>query len=196
MTCIVGLVHDDTVYIGGDSAGVTGLSLTVRADEKVFVISNFIIGFTSSFRMGQLLRYRLKPPVYYFYDDILRYMVTDFVDSVRDSLKVGGFAKKDKDEESAGTFLVGFQGKLFKIDSDYQVSIPILPFDACGCGGDIALGSMYSSLALKPVERIMQALESAEQFSAGVRRPFIVRKGGIKNEDIIESAESRPIRTI
>ena len=35
MTCIVGLVHEGVVYIGGDSAGVGGLSLTVRADEKV-----------------------------------------------------------------------------------------------------------------------------------------------------------------
>ena len=30
MTCIVGLVHEGVVYIGGDSAGVAGLSLTVR----------------------------------------------------------------------------------------------------------------------------------------------------------------------
>ena len=35
MTCIVGLVHEGVVYIGGDSAGVGGMSLTVRADEKV-----------------------------------------------------------------------------------------------------------------------------------------------------------------
>ena len=60
MTCIVGLVHEGVVYIGGDSAGVGGMSLTVRADEKVFQNGEFLMGFTTSFRMGQLLRYSLK----------------------------------------------------------------------------------------------------------------------------------------
>ena len=38
MTAIVGLVDGSTVYIGGDSAGVSGLSLIVRADAKVFTL--------------------------------------------------------------------------------------------------------------------------------------------------------------
>ena len=36
MTAIVGLAQSGAVYIGGDSAGVSGMSLTVRADAKVF----------------------------------------------------------------------------------------------------------------------------------------------------------------
>jgi len=175
MTCIVGLVHDGDVYIGADSAGVAGYSLTVRADEKVFINNGFVMGFTSSFRMGQLLRYSLKPPKYHPDIDLTEYMVTEFINAVRECLKTGGYAKKDKEIETAGTFLVGFQGKLFKIDSDYQVGVPILTFDACGCGEDIALGSMYSNTSLPPVERIIQALEAAEQFSAGVRRPFLIK---------------------
>ena len=75
MTCIVGLVHEGVVYIGGDSAGVARLSLTVRADEKVFRNSDFLMGFTTSFRMGQLLRYSLKPPRRHPADDINQYMV-------------------------------------------------------------------------------------------------------------------------
>ena len=172
MTCIVGLIHDGDVFLGGDSAGVAGLSLTIRADEKVFTNGDFVMGFTSSFRMGQLLRYSLKPPVYHPDVDIINYMVTDFVNAVRECLKTGGYAQKDKEEEKAGTFLVGFKGKLFKIASDYQVGIPSLPFDACGCGEEIALGAMFANATLSPEERIQQALEAAETFSAGVRRPF------------------------
>ncbi len=178
MTCIVGLVHEGNVYIGGDSAGVAGYGLTVRADEKVFINGDFVMGFTSSFRMGQLLRYSLKPPKYHPDVDLIEYMVTAFVNDVRECLKTGGYAKKDKEEETAGTFLVGFRGKLFKINLDYQVGVPALPFDACGCGEDIALGSMYSNAGLSPIERITQALEAAEQFSAGVRRPFVVEQIG------------------
>ena len=37
MTCIAGLVDSNgDIYIGGDSAGVAGYDLTIRADEKVF----------------------------------------------------------------------------------------------------------------------------------------------------------------
>lgn len=174
MTCIVGLIDKGKVYIGGDSAGVAGDSLTVRADEKVFINRDFLIGFTSSFRMGQLLRYSLKPPKYKG-GDLYRYMVNDFVDSVRKCLKKGGFAEEDKKVEKSGIFLVGFKGQLFKVESDYQVGIHRLPFDACGCGEGIALGSMYSNARLIPQKRILQALEAAELFSAGVRRPFIVK---------------------
>ena len=110
MTCIVGLVHEGSVYIGGDSAGVAGYGLTVRADEKVFTNGDFVMGFTSSFRMWQLLRYSLKPPKYHPDVDLIEYMVTAFVNAVRECLKTGGYAKKDKEEETAGTFLVGFRG--------------------------------------------------------------------------------------
>ena len=180
MTCIVGLLDNGVVYIGGDSAGVTGYGLTVRADEKVFINGDFVMGFTSSFRMGQLLRYSLKPPKYHPDIDLVEYMVTDFISAVRECLKTGGYAKKDKEVEQAGTFLVGFKGKLFKIDSDYQVGISALAFDACGCGENIALGSMYSNSSLSPADRITLALEAAEQFSAGVRRPFVVKYSSTK----------------
>jgi len=176
MTCIIGLLDKGGVYIGADSAGMAGYGLTVRADEKVFINGDFIMGFTSSFRMGQLLRYSLKPPKYHPDIDLNEYMVTDFINAVRDCLKTGGYAKKDKDAETAGVFLVGFKGRLFKVESDYQVGVSALAYDACGCGEDIALGSMYSNSSLPPRERIQQALGAAEQFSAGVRHPFVIKE--------------------
>jgi 20S proteasome alpha/beta subunit len=56
MTCIVGIIDKETIYLGGDSAGTAGYGQSIRKDKKVFIKDNkFIIGFTSSFRMGQLL---------------------------------------------------------------------------------------------------------------------------------------------
>ena len=41
MTCIVGLLDaNGDIYMGGDSAGVGGLSLTIRKDPKVFITSS------------------------------------------------------------------------------------------------------------------------------------------------------------
>ena len=173
MTCIVGLVHEGTVFIGGDSAGVAGLSLVVRADEKVFRNSDFLMGFTTSFRMGQLLRYSLEPPRRHPDDDIHQYMVVDFVNAVRRCLKAGGYASKEDEVESGGTFLVGYAGHLFTVDSDYQVGTPEDGFAAVGSGQHIALGALFATQGqATPRDRVLTALMSAERFNAGVRGPF------------------------
>ena len=174
MTCIVGLVDNGNVYIGGDSAGVAGLNLTVRADEKVFRNGPFLMGFTSSFRMGQLLRYAFKPPLHDPEMDVDRYMATVFIDAVRQCLKDGGYAKKTNEEESGGNFLVGYQGQLFEIDDDYQVAKPLDGYVAVGCGAQIARGAMFASEERQPETRVLMALDAAERFSAGVRRPFLL----------------------
>ena len=93
MTCIVGLVHGDSVYLGGDSAGVDWYSLTVRADPKVFVNRGFAMGFTTSFRMGQLLRFKFVPPPVPEGKDPYEYMVTDFVEGVRTCLRAADPSK-------------------------------------------------------------------------------------------------------
>ncbi|KKN17732.1 hypothetical protein LCGC14_0962700, partial [marine sediment metagenome] len=63
MTCIVGFIDDGgKAWMGGDSAGVAGHHTHPRRDPKVFRVGPVLIGYTSSFRMGQLLRYHLKIP--------------------------------------------------------------------------------------------------------------------------------------
>lgn len=98
MTCIVGLVEGNRVLMGGDSAGVAGLNLCVRADRKVFCNGPMVFGFTTSFRMGQLLRHALSVPARHPDVDIERFMVTTFIDAVRECLKSHGWSEKDKEE--------------------------------------------------------------------------------------------------
>ncbi len=172
MTCIAGLVHEGRVFIGGDSAGVSGLDIHSRKDAKTFKNGEFVFGFTSSFRMGQLLRYSLSPPKRHPDKDVMNFMVTEFIDAVRACLKAGGYARRDSEVEQAGTFLVGYQGRLFRIADDYQVGESNNGYDACGCGEPFARGALFSNAALAPMERITQALQAAEEHSAGVRGPF------------------------
>jgi ATP-dependent protease HslVU (ClpYQ) peptidase subunit len=172
MTCIVGLVDKGDVYIGGDSAGVAGLSLSIRADEKVFGNGPFLMGFTQSFRMGQLLRYKFAPPAQTVHQDDMEYMVTSFVDAVRQCFSGNGFG--DKDATLGGNFLVGYKGNLYNVERDYQVGKLHAPFDAVGCGADLALGAMFATEKMKPEDRINMALSAAATFSAGVSPPFII----------------------
>lgn len=164
--------------MGADSAGVRWLDLTIRADEKVFENGAFVMGFTSSFRMGQLLRYAFTPP-YHQHDMLIeRYMSTVFVDAVRACLKAGGFAKKDDEVETGGTFIVGYRGRVFVVEDDYQVAIPVDDFACVGCGDQIARGVLWQTKGLPARERVERALEAAEHFSAGVRSPFHIIEGG------------------
>ena len=176
MTCIVGIVDNGTVYIGGDSAGVSNNFLTIRNDAKVFYNHGAVFGFTSSFRMGQLLRYSFMPPKRHYDDDLMEYMCTIFVDTLRTTLKKGGYAKKEHEVESAGTFLVGIHRQLFEIDSDYQVGQISGGYSAVGSGREPAMGSLFTTqnldVNLLPHDRVFMALRAAQAFNSCVREPF------------------------
>jgi ATP-dependent protease HslVU (ClpYQ) peptidase subunit len=176
MTCIVGLVEGNKVYIGGDSAGTEEKyrHQCLRKDKKVFLNRNFVIGGTSSFRMIQLLRYSFAPPVYEEGEDLECYMAVKFIDGIRECFKNGGYARKDAERESGGIFLVGFQGRLFCIEADYQVGESLCEYHAVGSGADIALGTLYATAHLQPLERIELALKAAEAHNAAVRAPFYI----------------------
>lgn len=186
MTCIVGLEHDGKVSIGGDSAGVNGsLDIRIRTDEKVFINGPMIFGFTSSFRMGQLLRYSLTVPEQLpSQKDDYRFMCTSFIDAVRKCLKDGGYAEVKDGVDRGGIFLVGYRGKLYCVESDFQVSKSVQTYEAVGCGEAFALGAMrtiegmgsvdISGNSLTPEEKIRLALVAATTFSAGVSAPYFI----------------------
>lgn len=152
MTCIVGLSYKGTVYIGGDSAGIANLSISIRADEKVFLNGPFIMGFTTSFRMGQLLRYKFNPPTQKIDQDDMRYLVTDFVDSMRKCFVDNGFGT----ESEGGNFLLGYNGKLYTIESDFQVGILKSDFHAVGSGAWARLAQLLDILVSLKDKHIYQ----------------------------------------
>lgn len=61
MTRVVGLVRQGRVYMGVDSAAVQGWTRRASQVSKVFRRGPFLIGYTTSFRMGQFLEHHLAP---------------------------------------------------------------------------------------------------------------------------------------
>lgn len=174
MTCIVGMVASDgSVHLGGDSAGVSGYTRTIRSDPKVFVNGPMAFGFTSSFRMGQLLRYRLTVPKQHD-EDLMTYLCGTFIDAVRRTLSEGGWMTTTNGVESGGCFLLGYAGRLFQVDSDFQVAEPASGYAAVGCGDEYAMGALHALRDRVPIpeDRLRFALEAAAEFSTGVAGPF------------------------
>jgi ATP-dependent protease HslVU (ClpYQ) peptidase subunit len=176
MTCIVGLVEKDKVYLGGDAAGVGGYSLEIRKQPKVFSNSEVLFGYTTSFRMGQLLQYTLKVPEQSVRKDDFEYLCTDFVDALMSCFKNKKFSEEEKNVQYGGVFLVGYKGNLYKIEADFQVGQTVDNFNACGCGESFAMGALKSleKSKLSAAEKVHKALQTAAYFSAGVSGPFTV----------------------
>lgn len=176
MTCIAGLVAaDGSIWMGGDSAGVDGYALRVREDPKVFFVKDFLFGFTTSFRMGQLLQHCFVPPERKDEQGLEAYLCGPFVDAMRACFKSGGYIWKENERESGGRFLLGHAGRLFMIDTDFHVGEARWGMDAVGCGSDIAMGALFCAKG-KPEQRVRTALEAAAAFSAAVRPPFVILK--------------------
>jgi len=172
MTCIVGIAHAGKVILGADSAGVGGLDKRIRRDRKVFKNGELIFGFTSSFRMGQLLQFALSPPPIIEGQEPYAYVVKSLVPAIRDTLKGGGWASTVNGREEGGVFLVGFRGCLFAIHSDFQVGESTEAFEAVGCGDAYAMGAMHALPDADPMVRLQAGLDAAATFSAGVSGPF------------------------
>lgn len=176
MTCIVGIVDKEKVYIGADSAGTGNFKRTIRKDLKVFVRDKFIMGFTSSFRMGQLLMHddRFSMRCQKSGEDDFHYLINAFIPAIQKLFSDGGYLTKDKEELVGGVFLLGFNKRLYRIDCDFQVGESVANYEAVGCGDEFALGSLFTTEHSEESaeQRIIKALEAASNFSIGVAPPF------------------------
>jgi ATP-dependent protease HslVU (ClpYQ) peptidase subunit len=174
MTCIVGLIYNDAVYMGADSAHTNdAFQVVVRPDPKIFLVNHVLIGSSGSPRLSQLLRHtfsELIPPVE---RDIEKYMCIDFIKALRVFLKAHDHGD---DLLSGSELIVGVRGRLFCVYGDFQVEESVLGYNAIGSAAEIALGSLHSTqnvILSGPMERIHMALFAAQEHNATVRKPFV-----------------------
>jgi ATP-dependent protease HslVU (ClpYQ) peptidase subunit len=173
MTCIVGLQFENCAFIGADSAGSDGWQTRTKATKKVFRSGDYVIGYTTSFRMGQILQHVAILPK--CEEPTEEFMVKEFVESIRKTFKDVGYSKIENNEEIGGEFIVGVKGRIFQIGSNYQVDQNADGMHAVGSGFMFALGSLRTTKAiLNPHHRIITALEAAAYFDNSVCDPFEV----------------------
>ena len=183
LTVIIGLEHEGNVYMGGDSMAAAAWDSNATALRKVFVRtiehenyrrSKFLIGYTDSFRMGQILQYHLTMREQILGEEDEAYMVTVFVEAARECLKSKGYARVENNTEVGGQFMVGYNGRLWVVHSNFQVMPYTRGFDAIGAGQNYALGAMPALKRLAPEKRIRRSLEITADLCNGVRAPFVV----------------------
>jgi hypothetical protein len=121
--------------------------------------------------MGQLLQYKLTIPSRKKDQERDHFMIHDFTEAVRTCLKDGGYTKVKDDHHEGGTFIVVYDGEIYKIQDDYACLMHADPYLAIGCGEDFALGALWGEQRMMK-ESVLLALRAANHLSAGVGAPF------------------------
>ena len=172
MTCIIGMAKDGQVYMGGDSSVSSNGNYRLTAKKKVFRNGQYLIGYTSSTRMGDILRTMELPRIQS--PDTAKRMILKFIPAVREALKDGGVVKVNNSVESCGSFLVATHGHLFEVDIDFQIEEYIDNYAAVGSGWISAISAMMAldKFTLTPEEIILQSLAVAGKTNCYTRSPY------------------------
>lgn len=150
MTTIVGLEHGGKVWLGADSqiSSMDGIAQT-STNPKLFNMGDvMIVACAGSLRVAQVMQYMLELPFpTQSTKHDMAYMVTEFAEALRHLVHETG-AGRQSDGMATIEFgaLVGFRGKLYKLDADYNVHCA--PYMACGAGEQVALGALYAATKL------------------------------------------------
>lgn len=182
MTCIIGFADKDVTWLVGDSMSYTenNNGYPCKA-SKVFKIKDkpILIGYTTSFRMGQLLEFHpeLFPDLHRDKQEYDReYLVTKVIPNLLKLYKDSGWdIKAEEGERGGGTFLVGVPNHVYLVQSDFSVLEAISNYDACGCGIYSAKASVATAIknGVTDIKEILKtAMEVTTQYSPGVQPPF------------------------
>lgn len=171
MTCIVAEVVKGVVHMAGDKLGSNGYSKMLVSKSKVFIKGEFIIGYTSSFRMGQLLEYTWTPPEKLTSQAEELYIYKTVVDSVKETLKADGYAT----DKSGGTFLFGYKGSIYEMQDDFAI-FKAEKYTAVGCGEQEAKAVLYTLDKVKSTmsieKRLALAIEASSVLKCGVSSEY------------------------
>ena len=169
MSCVVGLLKDGKLYMGSDGRATTddGEKRPIVA-TKLFWNEDFLIGFAGSVRTGQLL----KADYFEVPDDVL-----ELPDAIRDHLCDKGSLATSDDQLSVQNcnFLIGYNGRLYEILTDFQLNEVYGSFLVIGSGSQYAMGSLFTSKRVKSGEkRVLLALKAAAKFDSACGPPYFI----------------------
>lgn len=204
MTCTIAIIENGVTYVGSDSLGSDGYMQSVRNDIKLYKAvnnDNFIIGFSGSYRAGQIIQYnqRIFPDQISSKKEFINnisskiikrdlfkepnvnhsYMVNAIIPKIQAELNAAGGEQlfNGTEKYTPGTFIIAYKDKIYEIDYDYQVAIPSHGFTAIGSGEAVAKGVLYAIQNVSnysPEEKLIIALQAASEFTVGVKGPYYI----------------------
>lgn len=170
MSVVVGLIDNGEVYMASDSAcgSLDGSWIREEATPKIWKRDQFLIGVVGKCRVADILYgvlvdfdFRLNCQL----DEFVRWNI---VQQIRKALELGGALKTQNGVESMeADILIGSNGRLFHIVSNFGVFEPKGKYHAIGAGALYALGAMHvmDGENWLPSTKTSMAVEAAAAFS-------------------------------
>lgn len=167
MTCIVAVKHDDKVTMVGDSAASNGHNIHPVGLSKVFNNREFSIGYTESFRLGNIMEFVWSPPEQTVNCSDDKYLYIHVVESIREAIRV-----HCPTVTSLGTyFLLAWKGRLFTYEGEGFL-LEHKSYAAVGSGAETALGALFalhnSDGVTDPEIKCQLAVEAAAHHTTSV----------------------------
>lgn len=168
MTCIVAFktVEGHTV-LAGDFMASNGHSFRKVRSAKIFKkAENCAIGYTDSFRMGQILEHVWSMPDRSVNCDDEEYLYINIVESLRTTFSALNYGTKGAKEEYFGSFLLVYKDRIFEVQGNMSMLEFVEDMCAVGSGQDAALGAMMAlgTPTLDQVEGYLEQVFMATNF--------------------------------
>ena len=166
MTCIVGMVDNGYVYIGGERGASDDNAIISSTRPKVGVRNGWIYGFAGTFGIGQLIEC-IDLPSLDRDEDVYTYVRLSVVERLRNAIDTFSM----DNEENTTDWLIGCRGRLFEMSSaDWGVCE--VSHTAIGAGFPYALGSLYTSMRMRDIEeRLRMSINAAIEYNPSCRGP-------------------------
>ena len=164
MTTIIGVEFTNRCVVLGDSRIVGDSKIYSHPDMvKVITNGNYVVGVAGDVRALQVVLHTWKPPAFLAKDknDLFKFMVNKVAPSLKQLLTDTGLLdSKSPDKDFEINIIVGLNGQLFEIDSDFSVSRNSDGYYAIGTGGDFALGALYAGVTPEQAAEIAATNDS------------------------------------
>lgn len=158
MTVIVGITDGDKVYMGSDSL-ISGENevqslRTPKIIKKqcyqdcgmIDETNTIFIGVSGTLRGLQLLQYQWEPPIQSQDQQDDEYIHVNVLNSIHTLfIEYGSGLIFDNQDQHPDNFLIGYKGRLYNLDSNYQIYETNKPYAAIGSGDAYALGSLKTN---------------------------------------------------
>lgn len=182
MSCIIGYVHNNKVYMCHDSIEICDAdhSYKISSIDKCFIKKNILFGCVGSIRAMSLFKYKLKFDLQKKGMSDHEYLSTIIADSIRGLLVDYECMVKDEncDEKvlANSQMLIGYKGKLYQMYSDFYVGeIQYPKYEAIGYSGSYAVGALYAlenNHNMTPEEKLLLAMSAVRKFTVTICEPY------------------------
>ena len=182
MTCIVAFKTKLGTVVAGDLLGSNLYTKHLYSKSKVFSNSGYTMGYTYTFRFGQLMEYKLKPIYPSPNDtDLTAFLVNNFIPAVLKVMETNKHLDNPGTEASSGTAIVEVKNRIFVLQSDLAI-LEHDKFASVGCGKDMAEAIMLfhkpwnKVKTYEDIEKFLTKLfKTVSEISCGVSKEFTWR---------------------